>query len=64
MGDDYPELFRCFMCLKYYPIENLVEVSVRDFLFKKQVCSECFGKVKFGTSGYSGGELAKENSKK
>jgi len=55
------ELFRCFMCFKFYPVEKLIEVSVRDFLFKKQVCSECFGKVE---SGYSGGGLAKENSKK
>ena len=53
---DFPELSRCFLCLKFWPMEKLKEVVVHDFLFRKQVCKECLDRIE------SGGVDAKENT--
>ena len=45
---DLPELFLCILCGKYYEIDDLKEVKVKELLFPKNVCITCFSKLKTG----------------
>ena len=45
---DLPELFLCMICEKYYKIEELKEVKVKELLFPKNVCVTCFNGLKTG----------------
>jgi hypothetical protein len=42
------KLFRCFLCQKFKPMtpENCKSVIFKDLLWPKDVCIECFEKVK------------------
>ena len=42
---DEIELFRCVVCGNYRLVGELMEITVRDFLFKKQICKSCFEKI-------------------
>jgi hypothetical protein len=39
------EVFRCFICGKYKNAKDLHPITVRDQLFKKDVCEECLNKL-------------------
>ena len=60
--EDTPEFFRCDVCNDYRPVEELVEVSVRDLLFKRQMCKKCVKGIQEG--GANAGPKKKEEDSK
>jgi|GEM_PF-5307446 len=63
MDDNFPKLFRCFVCQNYRSVEELEEVVVGDFLFRKQLCKTCLKDIKSGKSGGIDGTPKKEDCK-
>jgi hypothetical protein len=45
-NDESIEMFRCYICNQYKDVEDLHQITVRDLLFKKDICTECKEKLK------------------
>lgn len=43
--DKYPEMFLCFLCERYKPVEDLKHVRIMAELLAKDICIICFEKM-------------------
>jgi len=46
--DKYPEMFLCFLCERYKPVEELKHIRITAELLLKDICDTCFEKMSKG----------------
>jgi hypothetical protein len=55
--DKYPEMFLCFLCERYKPVEELKHIRIMSELLTRDICITCFEKI--GKGGISKAEALK-----
>jgi hypothetical protein len=44
-NEEFLEFFRCYVCSESKSVKVLKQVSFRDQIFKKDVCTDCYNKM-------------------